>query len=144
MPAPTTKPKPSPKPPPVCKKGPPRPAGPPAVPADRILTAQLVATIDLPGYPKAINVTLQLRPIDAPFEWEGEAEAAEIYISVACFTTPDMQIYGAYIGFNVSELPFFDNFWLDITPTNMDPLTLPDLSTKVPFSENSASLTIMS
>ena len=144
MPNPTTKPKPSPKSPPICKKGPPKIFGPPTTPASRILTAQLLADIDLPGYPKSLNITLPLPPTGDPVDWEGYADEAEIYITIACFTDLEMKIYGAYVAFNVSELPFFEYFWFGIQPTQEDPLSLPDLFHKPPFSNNSARLTIMS
>ncbi|MCJ7753194.1 MAG: hypothetical protein MUP13_01375 [Thermoanaerobaculales bacterium] len=118
--------------------------GPPLTPRHRTLTAQLAASIDLPGYPAAINITIPLPSTGDPVDWEGYADEAEIYITIACFTELDMKIYGAYVAFNVSEIPFFEKFWFGITPTREDPLTLPDLFVKVPFSTNDATLTIMS
>lgn len=144
MPAPTTKPKPSPKSPPVCKKGPPGLAGPPATPDTRILTAQVTADIDLPGYPKALQTSFAITPTGTPYHWYGTVKAAEIYISVGLFKNAADDRYAVYIGYNVSEIPFFQFEWFNQTPPAADPLRMADLYHKPAFSNNAARLTIMS
>ena len=144
MPAPTPNPKPSPKPPPVCRKGPPAPSVPPYPSAERILTAQVVGTIDLPGYPKSFNVTFPLHPQPTPYHWWGETVIAYIVIAIGVFRNETDDRYAVYVSFSVTEVPTFEHEWFDVIPTKQDPLKFPDLQHKMPLSDNSAQLTILS
>jgi hypothetical protein len=135
---------PSPKPPPVCRKGPPKPDGPELVPALRILTAQVVGGFDVPGYPKAFNVAFPLDPLPTPYHWWGETFFDFIAIAVGVFKNFDDDRYAVYTSFAVSEVPTFEHEWFQVLPTKDDPLSLPDLYHKYPFSDNSAQVTITS